>query len=155
MSVVRTSLPLEPSSVPAARRVVRRAMSRDPPELVEIAELLVAELVSNAVKHGCTPLTLRVEHQPAGDVRLYVDDGSATLPMPKGQVPDRSDGYGLQLVDALASAWGATVDPGRGKSVWCLICRARRPASTAERHPRHGEPAPLEGRGLRPPRPEA
>ena len=121
MTVVRTPLPPEPSSVPAARRFVRQAMSRGPPELVEVAELLVTELVSNAVKHACTPLTLRVEHQASGDVRLHVHDGSTTLPMPNERPLGRSHGYGLQLVDALATEWGTTIDLGHGKSVWCLI----------------------------------
>jgi anti-sigma regulatory factor (Ser/Thr protein kinase) len=128
MTVVRTSLPPEPSSVPAARRVVRQALSRDPPAVAEVVELLATELVSNAVKHARTPLTLEVEHQTAGGVRLRVDDDSAMLPVPKDPLPARSHGYGLQLVDALATEWGATPVPGDGKTVWCLV----RPAHVHE-----------------------
>jgi two-component sensor histidine kinase len=129
MEVVRTPLPPQPSSVPAARRFVRQATSRDPPELAEVAELLVAELVGNAVKHARTPLTLQVEHEPSGDVRLRVRDGSAALPARKENVVERSDGYGLHFVEALAAEWGTAVEPGDGKTVWCLIRRPRRAAT--------------------------
>jgi two-component sensor histidine kinase len=120
MLVVQTSLPPRPSSVPAARRIVRERLGHER-ALVETAELLTAELVSNAVRHAGTPLTVSVTNEAGGDVRLLVTDDSVDLPSRKDMSPERMHGYGLMLLDGLASEWGVTVTPGRGKTVWCRI----------------------------------
>lgn len=53
----RERLAAHPTSVGAARRLVRAATgSAVPVELAETAELLVSELVTNAVVHAGTPV---------------------------------------------------------------------------------------------------
>ena len=88
----------------------------------DAAELLVSEVVGNAVRHGGSgsgsdDLVLRA-FAAGGVLRVEVDDGSTRLPGSAGDPGPYSDsGRGLLLIDALASQWGAHAIPG-GKRVW-------------------------------------
>ena len=84
----------------------------------EITELLASELVSNAVVHVGHPMTIRICRQ-INRIRVEVKDESRQLP--SLEIPDPLDqqhGRGVFLVDALATNWGAEVDPEHGKTVW-------------------------------------
>ncbi|WP_037607688.1 ATP-binding protein [Streptacidiphilus rugosus] len=85
--------------------------------LGEVAELLVAELVANAVRHtGGRSFALRVLCG-SGRVRVELRDPSRALPcLIKGDADDDA-GRGLRLVDLLADRWGVDL-LSRGKSVW-------------------------------------
>lgn len=89
------------------------------PELLDDAEVVVTELVSNAVRHAGGELVLNVA---LGKRFLHVSlrDGSPTPP--RRRIPDayRGGGRGLILIDALASGWGSTPVPG-GKVVWATL----------------------------------
>jgi anti-sigma regulatory factor (Ser/Thr protein kinase) len=88
---------------------------------VEVAVLLVSELVTNAVRHGTSgdgTVLLTAQAAPQG-VRIAVQDGGKN-----GDVRRRTDrreddpgGFGLELVATLASAWGVERDE-RGTTVW-------------------------------------
>ncbi|MER8042145.1 ATP-binding protein [Streptomyces sp. NPDC094032] len=91
----------------------------------DAAELVVAELASNAVTHGRVQgrdfelrVTLAVDH-----VRVEVSDARGERAPEPDPYPDEH-GYGLHLVDALATAWGVK---GRsvGKTVWATVSRPR------------------------------
>lgn len=115
-----TVLDLAPStdSVPVARRFVRAELA-DSPADVDTAVLLVSELVTNAVLHARSPLTLVVQ---ASDVvvRIAVRDGSPVPPRMHGFSTMSATGRGLRLLDRLARAWG--VDPEtEGKTIWFEI----------------------------------
>lgn len=112
---------LEPSGfAPAqARRVVREVVTPlVPPDVVHTAELLVSELVTNAITHG------------TGMVRLSIDCADHTLsvsvsddePMPprvQPELPLAVGGRGLRMIEALASAWGVRAHDNKpGKDVW-------------------------------------
>lgn len=84
-------------------------------DLVSTAELLVSELVSNALRHASGPLHLTLER--VSGLRCLVSDGSADLPRPADAGPEDECGRGLLLVDMLAAQWGCEGGPG-GKSVW-------------------------------------
>jgi anti-sigma regulatory factor (Ser/Thr protein kinase) len=111
-------LPADLASAGRARRFVAECasqMGRD--GVVEVAQLLVSELVTNAVAHAGTAVA--IECAPtAGGLRISVSDGSSHIPRP--QQPDvwSERGRGLVLVDTLASRWGADPQPGNGKAVW-------------------------------------
>jgi anti-sigma regulatory factor (Ser/Thr protein kinase) len=85
--------------------------------VVEIAELLVSELMTNAMVHGGDPASLVVDVD-AGHVHVEVLDMNADLDLKPLHVGSSSEhGRGLTLVDALASSWG--VSPRYvGKAVW-------------------------------------
>ena len=90
-----------------------------PDDTLDVAGLLVTELVSNAVLHAKTDMLLVVDVVP-GRVELRVQDGSPEDPERQAHDPEASDGRGLAIVDELASAWG--VDHDRGlKVVWANI----------------------------------
>ena len=74
--MVKLDLPPEPRSATRARQVTREQLAAScPEEAIEIAALLVTELVSNAVLHAQTDIVLMVDVTP-GRVVLRVRDGS-------------------------------------------------------------------------------
>jgi anti-sigma regulatory factor (Ser/Thr protein kinase) len=95
--------------------------------LVDTAELLAAELVSNAVRHTKGPAALRVRRTPQGTVWIGAwdnDPAPPDPPRPLEQVAELEDGRGLGLVKACAEYWGwqPTARFGdRGKYVWCEL----------------------------------
>jgi anti-sigma regulatory factor (Ser/Thr protein kinase) len=90
-------------------------------ERKERAVLIVSELAANAILHAGGVLSLRVQHDQRR-VRLEVADASPVLPGPV-KVSTMS-GRGLQLIEALAEAWGAERRSG-GKIVWAELEQAR------------------------------
>ena len=86
--------------------------------VVEHAQLLVSELVSNAVMHGGGPVVLRViERDRGARVRIEVADGGNGLPRMRRAAPQDVSGRGLRLVDELANGWGSS-NVGGATSVW-------------------------------------
>lgn len=115
------------SSVRQARELVRKRLAEYGLQaLVDIAELLVSELATNAVVHagGRYRLTLSLG---AGTLRCEVADERRHLPRPPHRHterddlldvdPDSENGRGLFLVDALAHRWGSRLVE-EGKEVW-------------------------------------
>ncbi|MCX4907972.1 ATP-binding protein [Streptomyces sp. NBC_00878] len=97
--------------------------------LVDTAELLAAELVSNSVRHTKGPAALRVRWS-AGVLRIGAWDADPEPPEPPGelaQLTGAETGRGLALVRACADLWGwqpLTRDGSRGKYVWCDLVAA-------------------------------
>ncbi len=108
-------LPNSMRSPGLARMLVRQALEDCPPDRVETAELLVSELVTNAVRHAETGLVLTISVVPR--VRIAVDDSSSDLISARLAEADQDTGRGLAIVEALASAWGCESAP-QGKRVW-------------------------------------
>ncbi|GHE04487.1 ATP-binding protein [Streptomyces alanosinicus] len=100
--------------------------------IVDTAELLAAELVSNAVRHTKGPAALRVRRTPEGTVWIGAwdtDPAPPDPPRPLEQVAELGleDGRGLGLVKACSEYWGwqPTARFGdRGKYVWCELAAA-------------------------------
>jgi anti-sigma regulatory factor (Ser/Thr protein kinase) len=127
-------LPPTARSVPQARRHIASTLEHWHLEtLVDTACLLVSELVTNAVLHARTPMTLAVAR--AGDgVRISVTDGSPVSPSLRRHSDTATTGRGLRLLDQLADAWKAEGN-GNGKSVWFMLSTSRDPwASARESH---------------------
>jgi hypothetical protein len=95
-------------------------------KLADTAELLVGELVTNAVRHSHgRPVEVRLVR---GDNLLCeVDDDDHALPSLLGAGPTDEAGRGLRVVSTLAREWGAT-RTGAGKTVWfeLTLPRSRR-----------------------------
>ncbi|MFE2097843.1 ATP-binding protein [Streptomyces sp. NPDC059468] len=96
--------------------------------LVDIAELLATELVSNAVRHTKGPAALRVRRSPEGVVWIGAwdtDPGPPEPPRPLEPVAELvEEGRGLALVRACADFWGWQPSArfgNRGKFVWCEL----------------------------------
>jgi serine phosphatase RsbU (regulator of sigma subunit)/anti-sigma regulatory factor (Ser/Thr protein kinase) len=117
--VVSWTLPSELTSASRARSLIRRPLRRwELTELLPTAELLVSELVTNAVRYAQGKIGLRLVHE--GALVCEVLDDSAALP--RLRHPDDSDerGRGLQVVSQLAQRWGAR-RAASGKVVWCEL----------------------------------
>jgi anti-sigma regulatory factor (Ser/Thr protein kinase) len=79
-----------------------------PAKSIATAQLLVSELVTNAVVHAKGPIGLRISRDE-GRVRVEVSDVGAAQPaQPPQPIPDppAEAGRGFFLLNALASAWG-------------------------------------------------
>ena len=112
------ALPLNTESVPVARRFVRDLMiDSDTVADLDIASLLVTEIVTNAVLHAMAPMTLGVEVR-ADVVRIEVRDGSQLPPRVHAFSPSAATGRGLRLLESLAVRWGVRPEAGGGKAVW-------------------------------------
>ncbi|MET9649571.1 MULTISPECIES: ATP-binding protein [unclassified Streptomyces] len=87
----------------------------------DTVELVVAELASNAVRHGRVPgRDFELRLVPAPDhVRIEVSDARAEREPRAAGCPDEG-GYGLLLVAALATAWGVR-SRCVGKTVWATV----------------------------------
>ncbi|MFF3123190.1 SpoIIE family protein phosphatase [Streptomyces sp. NPDC057908] len=109
-------LPREPRSVGRARELARgRLLAWGLEELVDTTELLVSELVTNALRYGEGEIRLRLLR----DRTLVCEVWDAGLVQPRRRRARDTDegGRGLQLVGLLSVAWGSRRTP-RGKTVW-------------------------------------
>lgn len=115
--VARWRLALEPGEVGRARRLVReRLLQWGLPEAVETAELLVSEVVTNAIRHAHTHhVVLRLVRTDA--LLWEVSDDDHELPTLLSAGREDETGRGLRVVDALAREWGSSRSAD-GKTVW-------------------------------------
>lgn len=101
--------------------------------LVDVASLLVSELVTNAVLHAASAVELTVRCQQ-GRVRVEVADASPATPQRRTYKEEATTGRGLEMVELLAEQWGVDTSAGGGKAVWFEV-------SGAGSHDPEGEPA--------------
>ncbi|MFD3487225.1 SpoIIE family protein phosphatase [Streptomyces sp. NPDC058665] len=123
--VAEWRLALDAREVTRARRLVRgKLYDWNLPQAVEHAELMVSELVTNAVRHA------RIRHVRLRLVRAdallceVTDDNPAPASL-LGAKPDDQFGRGLRVVSRLARGWGSSSTP-HGKTVWFELALAGR-----------------------------
>jgi anti-sigma regulatory factor (Ser/Thr protein kinase) len=86
------------------------------------AQVIVAELASNAVLHACSPFRVSLSRTDS-EIKIAVRDVSAELPEDVGGRVDRHGGRGISIVAALSSAWDT--DPeADGKTIWAKLARS-------------------------------
>jgi len=106
----------DPRMVREARAQAREVLARwGLCEQIETVELLVSELVTNAIRHGAGPVTLRLLR--TGRLLCEVYDTDRELPVLVSSGPDEEHGRGMQLVSRMADRWGTSRTAG-GKVVW-------------------------------------
>nr|WNW39743.1 SpoIIE family protein phosphatase [Streptomyces sp. Li-HN-5-13] len=110
------TLPAEPTAVSRARRLVRGTLADwGAEELTDTAELLVSELVTNAVRYASAPIGVRLT---LGDLLLVeISDPLPDPPRERHAGAGDEGGRGLELVRRLALRWGTRAE-GLGKVVW-------------------------------------
>ena len=114
---IHTLLPAETRSAGRARRFVGAALHQLGQERhSDTTELLVSELVTNAVLHSRSAVGIRISGG-ASMIRVEVSDRSTVLPTRRGFATDAATGRGLELVEVLSSRWGVEPRPD-GKVVW-------------------------------------
>ena len=101
-----------PEAIPAARNALDGLGGLMERPVWENLRLLVTELVTNGVRHGSErgPVTV-VVHVGAERVRVEVSDCGRGFDPPEAPMPhaDGTGGWGLQLVDRVASSWGVQI----------------------------------------------
>jgi PAS domain S-box-containing protein len=114
--VVSWDVPVDPAAVADVRaRATRQVEAWGFTELAMTTELIVSELVTNAIRHAASPVRLRLLR----DSRLAceVADGSSTAPRLRHPRSTDEGGRGLFLVAQLAHRWGVRYTP-EGKIIW-------------------------------------
>ncbi len=91
---------------------------------VEAAQLVVSELVTNAVLHAVDSPTISLDLRLTdGAVRVLVTDGGLGEPERRAHADPwtAESGRGVWLVDAFAERWGTETHGRDGKTVWCEL----------------------------------
>lgn len=115
--VLTLALPADPEAAPIARAAARHqleAWGMDE-EAAFTNELIVSELVGNAVRYGAPPLQLRLIFD--GMLTSEVSDSATSAPHVKHARTIDETGRGLFIVATLADQWGARYGD-QGKTVW-------------------------------------
>lgn len=111
------TLQRDPAQAREARRHVARACTGLARDVVEIAQLLTTELVTNAIEHGTGEIRLGITRSDT-DLRVDVSDAAPGRPRATEAAPHQTRGRGLLLVEAMAAAWGVEPPIGQPKTVW-------------------------------------
>lgn len=116
--VAAWELAADPREAGRARALVRGQLAEwGLAGAAETAELLVGEVVANALRHtGGSPVRLRVV-RAAGALLVEVSDDDHGMPVLLDAGPEDEGGRGMRIVSRLAGEWG-TSRSGRGKTVW-------------------------------------
>jgi PAS domain S-box-containing protein len=97
--------------------MVRRLLVESEREdLADTGQLLVSEVVTNALVYAATPIDVCVQADEDG-ILVQVGDGSRHWPEPRSYGLTAHTGRGLAMLEDMASAWGVVPAVG-GKTVW-------------------------------------
>ena len=119
-----------PESVKAGRDFTRVTLAEwEMPALADVAELVVSELVTNALRHGvpsacqlvserCVRLRLLAQ---APFVMCMVTDPGTDIPVLRESEPTSESGRGLNVVECCSVRWGWHLLDDGGKVVWALL----------------------------------
>ncbi|MDX2545710.1 SpoIIE family protein phosphatase [Streptomyces sp. WI04-05B] len=109
-------LPADPAVVAVARKHVTEQLTRwGLDEAAFVTELVVSELVTNAIRYGGDPIQLRLIRDRT--LICEVSDASSTSPHLRRARTFDEGGRGLLLVAQLTDRWG-TRPTGTGKTIW-------------------------------------
>ncbi|GAB2851256.1 SpoIIE family protein phosphatase [Streptomyces deserti] len=114
--VAAWELPADPAVVAEARKAATRQLALwGLDEVVFTTELVVSELVTNAIRYATGPIRLRLIRERALVCEVF--DGGATAPHLRHPRTTDEGGRGLLLVSQLTQRWGTRFIPD-GKIIW-------------------------------------
>ncbi|WP_371619402.1 SpoIIE family protein phosphatase [Streptomyces sp. NBC_00454] len=114
--IAEWEVPFEPSSVGASRtRAVEQLEEWGLSELAFETELVLSELVTNAIRHGGAPVRVRLLHDRVLTCEVF--DSSSTTPHLRYAATTDEGGRGLFLVAQISRRWGVRYTP-EGKIIW-------------------------------------
>jgi two-component sensor histidine kinase len=100
----------------------------DPPpaveDAVERAVLVIAELASNALRHGAAPSSLHIGDDEGRWIVIVTDGAPGRAPTPARERPAGQGGYGLYVIADLTAAHGVHYEADR-KLVWACLTKPR------------------------------
>jgi anti-sigma regulatory factor (Ser/Thr protein kinase) len=138
-AVLNLSLPARPEAASAARQAL--AALNGSLHLISTArladaQLLVTELVTNAVRHGDTETVGLEAYATQGTLRVVVANAGGRFESrgEESRAPDRAGGWGLRIVAALAHRWGVA-EHGEDVKVWFEVDRPQREAPLVPTEP--------------------
>ncbi|WP_329415960.1 SpoIIE family protein phosphatase [Streptomyces sp. NBC_00704] len=118
--VATWDIPADPSLVaPIRKQVVAQLARWELSEASFTTELVVSELVTNAIRYGSRPIRLRLIHD-ASTLICEVSDNSHTAPHLRRARTFDEGGRGLLLVAQLTQRWGSRHTP-EGKTIWAEL----------------------------------
>lgn len=119
---IRERFAPKPESLAAARALAAAGCAewQVPQRIAGLVQVVLTELVGNAVRHAGTPMEV-VLRRTAQYIHVSVHDQDRRHPRLCGpETPDAEGGRGLMVVEALAASWGSA--PTRdGKVVWATV----------------------------------
>jgi len=124
----------DPAELGHARELVRKTLAAWAlGEQAELAELVVTELATNALRHGIGPIDISLCYS-GNDLRTEVHDHGTGRPVRRPTTADDEQGRGLELLDGLTNLNGGArgvVDDtdGPGKTVYVVLSLYPRQAS--------------------------
>ncbi|MFB0632812.1 SpoIIE family protein phosphatase [Streptomyces sp. AB3(2024)] len=114
--VAQWEVPFEPSEVGTVRNAAARQLDAwGLSELGFSTELILSELITNALRHGSGPVRVRLLYDHALTCEVW--DGSSTAPHLRYAATTDEGGRGLFLVAQLSEHWGTRYTP-EGKVIW-------------------------------------
>ncbi|SEF16609.1 SpoIIE family protein phosphatase [Streptomyces sp. Ag109_O5-10] len=114
--IAEWQVPADPAAVSEVRsRVTRQLADWELDELSFTTELILSELVTNAIRHGRAPIGVRLLRDRT--LICEVSDGSTTSPHLRYAASTDEGGRGLFLVAQMAERWGTRYTPA-GKVIW-------------------------------------
>lgn len=117
----RGTLPPEPASAGAARRLLREVLQEAQREgWLDASELAISEIVTNAALHAHTPIDLRIGVYD-DEVCVEVHDRNPALPVPRDYDEHATTGRGMGLVAVVSSSCGVEPMGAEGKTVWFCV----------------------------------
>ncbi|MFE7763067.1 ATP-binding protein [Streptomyces sp. NPDC057438] len=118
--------PAVTASIAAARHWVRDCVEAGAPlrqrRMLQTIELLVSELMTNAIRHGAGPPLIRLTWNDRL-LRIAVSDYSNRWPRTRATKNTEPSGFGMQLLERLSQRWGVT-PRHPGKTVWAELSLA-------------------------------
>ncbi|MFH8798391.1 SpoIIE family protein phosphatase [Streptomyces sp. NPDC017936] len=114
--VAEWDVPVDPAAVGEVRAAVVRQLARwDLEDLSFTTELILSELVTNAIRYGAPPVRVRLLRDRT--LICEVSDSSNTSPHLRYAAMTDEGGRGLFLVAQLTDRWGTRYTPA-GKVIW-------------------------------------
>ncbi len=118
---VAITLPAAGTSPRESRRFVSKQLDLwGLQQCADSVVLLVSELVTNALLHARTDMTVSMARGADSTILLEVTDGSPALPAQRRYSEYAGTGRGLNMVATMSARWGVRAE-GRGKTVWVIV----------------------------------
>jgi anti-sigma regulatory factor (Ser/Thr protein kinase) len=127
MSIVcatELTLASQPNAPSYGRLLVQRSLRAwGIAHMIDDAQLVISELLTNAVKASTELTTIHIRLTVLGGTSLVIEvwDCNPESPILKDIVIDNEGGRGLMIVDALSERWGYYHPTNRSKAVWAEL----------------------------------